>query len=154
MTKELASPKRVLPELTQLQYDFVKNYITNGFNAEQAAISAGYSQTVVDTRAFCLPNSPSVKPLIDKALDKARDTILSRLGVGLTWRIKKLKKVVDQYIPDDAPIQSHEPCAVALKAIAELNKIAGDYAPDKRLALTVDLTKDKLKEARKIYDEY
>ena len=42
---------------------------------------------------------------------------------------------------------------LALKAIAELNKMQGHYLPTQSLKVTVDATKDKLLEAKRVYDE-
>jgi phage terminase small subunit len=137
-----------------MQYDFVKHYTTNGFNAEKAALQAGYEKKTARAGAYDLINRPAIKPLIERAVAKARDTILDRLSLGVEYRLKKLKSVIETYIPEDTSLFVAERVKIGLSAIQEVNKIAGDYAPDKRLALTVDLTADKLKEARKVYEDF
>lgn len=142
------------PDLTQLQYDFTKHYISNGFNAHRAAISAGYGKQMAVKEAYKLTAHPIIKPLVEKAKQSARDATLARLSLGIENRLIYLKQVITQFIPLDGTPLDDKQASVAIKAIAEINKIAGDYAPDRKLSVTVDMTKDKLKEARKVYDEF
>lgn len=149
--KELRPNK--LPELTQLQYNFVKNYISNGFNCEQACIAAGYDKHYARTTGYYLPQHPVIKPLVEKAKDRARDTIINKLALSIEKRLLHLKHVMEDCIPLDQPVDDKR-ANIGIKAIQEINKMTGDYAPDKRLALTVDLTKDKLKEIKRMYEDY
>jgi phage terminase small subunit len=137
--------------LTQKQYNFCSSYIKNGFNAYQAAINAGYSHNYANVKAPMLLQHPIIKQRIEKAYTKAED----QLGMDWQWKLRKLKRVIDTFIPDDdtTKLNTFE-TGIALKAIAELNKMHGDYAPDKRISMTVDATQSKLLEARKQYKEY
>ena len=137
--------------LTQKQYNFCSSYIKNGFNAYQAAIEAGYSHHYANTKAPMLLKLEPIKERIEKAYQVAED----KLGISWQWKLKKLKRVIEAYIPDDpeANLNTFE-TTVGLKALAELNKMQGDYAPDKRISMTVDATQGRLLEARKQYKDY
>ena len=139
------------PLLTQKQFDFCSSYIKNGFNAYQAALSAGYTHNYANVKAPLLLQHPIIKARIEKAYDKTEN----QLGLDWQWKLKKLQRVINEFIPDDSTkrLNTFE-TGIALKAIAELNKMHGDYAPDKRISMTVDATQSKLLEARQQYKEY
>lgn len=140
-------------QLTDQQSQFVLNYVRNGFNTYQAAIDAGYSEETAKAEAYRTLTKPHVREYIAKAQQITEKIHLNALVIAMDYKIKKLKRVVDQFIPDTGDINVNE-ASIGIKAIQELNKIAGDYAPEKRLSLTVDATKDKLKEINKQYEEY
>ena len=141
--------------LTEMQYNFVTNYIKNGFNAYQAAISAGYSHDYANSTIPRMLEQPNIKPRIEKAMAKAEDKLINHLGLTYEWKAKKLKRVIEEFIPEDKTIKLNaSQTKVGLSALAELNKMQGDYAPDKRLSVTVDATKEKLEEIKKQYEEY
>ena len=137
--------------LTQKQREFCTNYVGNGLNIYKAALEAGYSHKYSRVLAPKLLDHPLIKERITKAFNNAEE----RLTLTWEWKLKKLKRVIDTYIPDDSSqelIQSN--VKVGLIALAELNNMQGDYAPVKRLSMTVDATKNKLEEVRRIYEEY
>ena len=140
-----------MAKLTELQYKFAHLYIANGFNAYDAALEAGYSETFARISSHKLPVNPRIQKRITEITSDERSCL------GLSWEYKagKLKKVIDRYIPDDDNIDmKKEEVKVALLAIAELNKMQGDYAPDKKLSVNMDITKEKLAEAKRVYEEY
>ena len=144
-----------MDKLTQKQYDFTLNYIKNGFNAYQAALDAGYSASYAKFKSHTLIHNP----VINQRVTKAYQTIEMQQMKTLCMSIQDKAKVLDRIIRAVIPLDETEPVKLdymkdAIRAISELNKMAGDYAPDKRLSITVDATKEKLKEVRKIYDEY
>lgn len=140
-----------LKPLTEKQYSFVTNYIKNGFNAYQAARDAGYSEYFARTKTLTLVEHPNIKHRIEKAFQKVEQ----RIEVSFDWRINKLKRLIDAIIPDDTTKAINvRQGKTAIAAMAELNKMFGDYAPDKRLSVTVDATKERLQEARRQYEEY
>ncbi len=137
--------------LTTQQEEFVINYIKNGYNAYNAALTAGYSKTFADTGAYKLVHHPIIQKRLTKALKRADN----KLNMTFEWKMKKLKRIIDQYIPDDINVELKESqVKIGLQAMGELNKMQGDYAPDKRLSVTVDATKEKIIEAKKAYDEF
>ena len=138
-------------KLNEMQQSFVINYIKNGFNATQAALKAGYSDSYARTNSDYLVNTPAIKERITKALNK----IDRKIEISFEYRMKKLRRIIDDFIPDDKKIElSPLKVKTALQAMAEINKMYGDYAPDKQLKVTVDMTHDKLKDIKKQYEEY
>ena len=131
-----------------MQYAFCSAYIRNGFVIKDAAIEAGYSPLVASTQAYKLLQNPAIKQAVSKAIVKAEN----RLGLTFEWKLKKLKTVIDSIIPDN-DFKPSKHTKIALQAISELNKMHGDYAPDKHLRLTVDATQDKLEQARLEYKD-
>ena len=72
----------------------------------------------------------------------------------LTERVKVLSKIVYDIVPKDGADPKRQYYKDAIAAIKEINKLTGDYAPDKRLAITVDATQDRLIDARNQYNDY
>jgi phage terminase small subunit len=141
--------------LTDMQYNFVLNYVRNGFNAYQAARSSGYSEDTAKAEAYKLLAKPLVKQHIAKAQEKVDQQRLNKLYLTMEQKAKVLTRIIYDVVPKDKTQEpKREYYKDALKAISEMNKMQGDYAPEKRLSLTVDATKDKLKEINKQYEEY
>ena len=69
-------------------------------------------------------------------------------------RIKCLLAIIDDIVNIKTNKFRRKYYKDALKAIAELNKMSGDYAPDRKLSLTIDMTKSKLDEVKKQYEDY
>lgn len=148
-----------MKELTEKQYTFVNNYISNGFNIYQAAISAGYDERYANADACKLLNHPAIKQRINKAhalVIKANERLhIKELAATMEDKIKVLTRIIREIVPlDESQPIKLDYVKDAIKAISELNKMSGDYAPDKRLSVTVDATQTKLIEARKQYEEY
>jgi|HubBroStandDraft_3_1064219.scaffolds.fasta_scaffold280844_1 hypothetical protein len=140
-------------ELNERQEKFIQNYISNGANAKKAAIEAGYSPTVASIRASSFLDHPIIKARIDKAYTRLDRQKMKDICLALEERVRLLSKIIYDVIPNEGePIRKHYPDAI--RAIQELNKLAGDYAPDRRLSVTVDATKDRLEEAKRVYEEY
>jgi len=141
--------------LTELQYNFVLNYVKNGFNAYQAAINAGYAESVAKVEAHKILAKPQVREHLRRAYQRVEAKQLNVLCMTMQEKAKVLSRIIYDIVPKD---KSQEPKRKhydqAIKAIAELNKMSGDYAPDKRLSLTVDATKDKLEEVKRQYEDY
>lgn len=140
---------KLVKPLTQMQYKFCSNYIKNGFNVKQAAIDAGYSEHYARTKANYLIDLPAIRTRVETAYKQAQD----RLGLDWQWKLKKLERVINEFIPNEGSLNSRK-ARVGLQALAELNKMQGDYAPDKRISMTVDATQGRLLEARKQYKDY
>lgn len=137
--------------LTPKQFAFTSAYIENGFNATQAAISAGYSKHYAISKASDLLSQPVIKKRIETAFQRSED----KLGITWDWKLRKLKRVVNAFIPDDESLKLETmKVKTGLTALAELNKMSGDYAPDKRISMTVDATQDKLTQALLSYSEF
>lgn len=140
--------------LSEQQHVFVTNYIKNGYNAYGAALEAGYSQSMAQTQAYKMVNRPHIKDRIDKAMSKLVDKQDRSIMITIQDKANLLQRIIDDVIPKDGSEPKRQYYKDALKAIAELNKMQGDYMPERRLSVTVDATKDKLKDVSKAYDEY
>lgn len=138
-----------MTKLTDYQESFVANYINNGGDVRNACLSAGYSESFASSRAYHLLKVPAIKDLIDQA----NEDLLTRLKVTLADKVKKLRAIIDDVLPENGE-PKREYYKDALKAIEQLNKMSGHYMPEKRVSFTVDATKDKLKDIRKQYEEY
>lgn len=147
-------PKNV-KELTQQQWDFTQEYIKNGFNAYRAALKAGYSYHLAKDHTHNLTRHPLIVKKVEQAIAKIEKKQVKELSITWEWKLKKLKRVINEFIPDDkdTPLNKDQ-VKVGLAAIAEHNKMVGEYAPERRLSVNVDATKEKLKEAKKVYDEF
>jgi hypothetical protein len=140
-------------ELNERQEKFIENYIKNGANAQKAALAAGYSESVAKVQSCNFLDHPIIKARIDKAYTRLDRQKMKDICLALEERVRLLSKIIYDVIPNEGePIRKHYPDAI--RAIQELNKLAGDYAPDRRLSVTVDATKDRLEEAKRVYEEY
>ena len=135
--------------LTTKQHDFCIQYIQTG-NAVQAALNAGYSQSYSHSRSHELLNLPAVQ----NQLRKGYQAVTEKLASTYEWKTQVLEKIVDSFMNKSNKTLSAQNAKVVIQAISELNKMAGDYAPDKRLSMTVDTTKERLLEVQRIYEEY
>lgn len=135
-----------IKKLTEKQYRFVSYYIKNGFNAYQAARDAGYSQTYADAQAYNLVNHPSIKEHITHACQQAIKTT----AITFEWKLNILREIINRFSNSSSP----QDARAAIAAIAELNKMTGDYAPAKKVSLNVDTTRARLDEAKRVYEEY
>lgn len=134
-------------DLTEMQYLFIKHYVNNGFSASKAAISAGYSEDFAKHQSSKLANHPVVRERINHLLERT-------VKITLDDKIDYLLKMLDDIIPKDGSEPKRNLYNTAIKIVSELNRMMGDYAPEKRLSVTVDATQKRLEEARKQYDEY
>jgi len=150
-TKEF---KRSIHTLTQKQYDFTRNLVGNGFNIEKAMLDAGYERSTSRTQGFDLIQQPLVKEIVHKALDSRHDAIVSKLGMTILWRAKKLKHIIDTYIPDDDhELANTNKVRIGLDAIKEVNKMTGDTAISNKVTFNLN-TEQRIKDAKKAYEDY
>ena len=140
--------------LNNKQQLFVNNYVSNGYNAAQAARDAGYAENTALVKA---PLMVTKHPLIRERIARAHETISTELeielGVTMADKMRVLSRIIYEIVPVDGEIDKpHLP--QALKAMVELSKMQGHYAPDRRLSVTVDATKERMLEAQRVYEEY
>ena len=112
------------PVLTQLQQDFVCNYVSNGFNAYNAAIKAGYS---VATAEHVKQNiiTPKITQRIEQAISRVDNRMLTALHLSIEHRLKALSKIIYDILPEDGQPRRRY-YKVAISAIAEVSKMTGD----------------------------
>ena len=140
--------------LTPMQYAFCSEYVKNGFNGYQAAIHAGYSESYANTQIGTLINNPIIRERLAEAYTKLDSKQIDTLAITFADKADILLRIIHDVIPKDGSEPKRQYYKDAIKAMSELNKMQGDYAPEKRLSMTVNATLDKLNEVRKAYDEY
>jgi len=109
--------------LTVKQEKFCVNYFESG-NATKAAIIAGYSSK---TARFIAAENLT-KPLIIERLNELQKAVASQKILSVVERKEKLSEIANTAIKSDMVTPDN-----AIRAIAELNKMEGDYAPSKHL---------------------
>lgn len=141
-------------QLTDKQQSFVINYVQSGGNAKLAALQAGYSKVYAETNTTRLITNEAIRQRLAKAYQTVERKHQSRLCMTLEEKARVLSAIIYDVVPRDGsePKRQHYPDAI--NAIKELNKMQGDYAPDKRLSVTVDATKNRLAQVKKQYEEY
>lgn len=82
--------KITIADLNEKQKAFVKNYLTNGFNQKQAAISAGYADKSAEFNSSRLMRNDKVKQVIDDLVTEALDGELVRLKAETLSELKSI----------------------------------------------------------------
>jgi phage terminase small subunit len=135
--------------LTPKQEIFVKEYLTNGQNALQAAITAGYTPQTAQKKCNSFLKLPEINKRI--AIYRNRKSIQDKMSFD--YKLDKLNKVVDNFIPDDE-IPMAKLATVAIQAIAEANRMQGHYSPDKTINANLNLNADMdIKKIKDITEE-
>jgi phage terminase small subunit len=134
---ELDTPQ--LPPLNYRQQTFLQHYLQSG-NASESYRIAGYKTKYSDRSAYILMNKDPIKSHIEWLKKKQSES------VTLEWKLDKLREIVNRYINSDNP-------DVCIKAIAELNKMSGDYAPTQVDNRTINIQAD-LEDVRNARLEY
>lgn len=75
-----------------------------------------------------------------------------KTGIGFQWIIDQW--IIDKYLKiinsfEKSPLA--QDAKVVIAALAEVSKMKGFYAPEKKVSLTIDATKKCLKEARGLF---
>ena len=123
------------PTLNARQLLFVQFYAIS-HDLKGAIIKAGYSEKNWDSQSSKLMRHPVVLNEI-KLLESK---INNKASVTVDWIINKLKEHAEC---DDKD--------VSIKAIAELNKMAGNYAPTKNINLNLDMTLETVEQLGIVY---
>lgn len=105
--------------------------LVKGMTQTQAAIEAGYSQHTADVQASRLLTNVSIMERREALQFLAQtDTVMT-----VTERKERLSFLAQEANPGKFGYQRQP----NITAIAELNKMGGDYAPEKHLNLNVDV---------------
>jgi len=120
-------------KFTSKQTSFIDNYLTNGGNGVQAAKSAGYKGTNKTLSVVATENlaKPSIKELIDAELNK----ITQNLRATAEDKRRALWEIANEGmedVTDKNGVTRMKNCRATIAAIAELNKMDGDYADKKQ----------------------
>lgn len=149
-----------MKKLTPKETLFCKFYLSNGFNATQAAISAGYSKNCPRQLATRLLSKAHIRRYLDKRMAE----IEKKLDITFEQKMELLWKTAQRcYGPSDEDIEKLRIGEEVLKTfefqpsslvstIAELNKMQGHHAPQKTESkLDDDQFKKLLKECEQEY---
>jgi len=109
--------------LTPKQEAFVNEHIINGGNATQAAKVAGYKGNL--KQLAVIGNENLIKPNIIKALESHREELKNKSVASFAQKQRRLWEVAEQADMFDKP-------SAIISAIAELNKMDGDHAAERR----------------------
>lgn len=125
-------------KLNLRQRAFCDEYLINGHNAYQAAIKAGYAHQTAKTLPTRWLRNPPISVFINNRIIKVQE----KAGVTFDWKVRKLQRIVDAFTPDDDELPTAEGARVAIAAMAELNKMQGDLAAEKRVTVNIGVDSD------------
>ena len=143
------------PYLTERQENLVLNYIGLGENLYQSAIKAKFSETYSKVQSYQVVQQDKIQKKIKDARQQRDEDFVHKLGVTMSWRMNKLKRLVEDIIPDKGKGEiKHKYAHNAVKAMSEMTRLIGDYAPDRRVSLTVNTSLNTLDTIQRQYKEY
>lgn len=138
--------------MNEKQKRFVQEYVVNGFNARQAALSAGYTEKTANIESHRMVNNANLKPAIERGMAMSNHILEQEIGLTVRRKAVWLVQLIEDVLNPDNPKRDYYKDAI--KAIDQLNKMQGHHMPTRSLSVTVDATKEKLIEATKIYSEF
>jgi phage terminase small subunit len=127
-TKERKAP------LTKQERLFCENYLLEG-SGHAAALKAGYKGQATASRLL-------LKPHIREYIEKRQAHICSEYNVKFGEKIKKLMDIIDGLTPEEIKKIKPDAARVIIMAIAELNKMQGDYPAEKRVNANLNVNTD------------
>lgn len=114
---------------------FCQRYIDNDRDVEKTAKECGKKLSVFKT---IISKSRCQTWINYRAIEKER-----RDKLDYNYKMFKLKRVIDDFIPDDSSIPlCGKDVSVALSAIAESNKMQGHYSAEKHVNLNLSADVD------------
>lgn len=142
----MANETRLPNGLTQKQFSFYNNLIeqmkkTGKMEPKKAAIEAGFSPANVSEIAYKLLKKPEGQAY----LKSIQENSMHSASASIDWVMEKLTRIANLGVQEDGSF-NYSALQCSLKAISEINKIKGYYAPDKKVNLNLDM--DDIQEAR------
>ena len=133
--------------LTTKQELFVSAYCSNGFNATQAAIEAGYSENC----AASIGGENLQKPEIIEEIDKYKLKVKQRHGITIESLLKELEEAREVALSAETPQSSAAIAATMGKAkLTGLDKhIVEVSGPEGSAIQTYDMSRADFKKLRK-----
>lgn len=128
---------------------FALEYLSNGGDATEAAIKAGYSAKTARVAGSRLLHDARVQSYMKKHVEKTEQAA----GATFEWKVKTLMDVVDKCMKGEEDKDRLFKSQGVINAIAELNKMMGDYAPTKVESKSLTVTAP-IEEVQKIMDSY
>ena len=150
--------------LTRRQVLFCEKYLTNGHNITKAAFAAGYGKHGVKEASVIgwhyLRGKTRTAELMQKYINDRVEDVSREMQIGFEEKRKKLWYIADTCAPDDLEpfidkdgrlVQKIPDPKTAVSAIAEMNKMDGDLAAEKRV--TVNVTETEYFKQLKAYEK-
>lgn len=133
----------VTTKMTKRKEEFCINYLMHG-NIKKAALEAGYSEATATVEAFKWLNREPMKSYIEER--RARQNL--KVNASREWKIQKLMEIIEnalqgaEVMDAQGNVKRISDNRAAIAAIAELNKMAGDYAPQKHENVNLNMDVD------------
>lgn len=154
MIMYMSNESRLPNGLTQKQFNFYNNLISqmkeNGkTEPTKAAISAGFASRCAATVAGRLMKKPEGQAY----LQSLHKEVTSSSIATLEWVMDKLTKIATLSVLEDG---TFDPSTLqfSLKAISEINKIKGYYAPAKTVSLNMTMDDVQFNRAKELTEKY
>lgn len=134
---------------------FVERYIASG-NAANAYLSVFPNCKDPSAAAMQALRYPGVKALLSQLQQRLNE----KAYVTLEWKVIKLKEITEkaltsnQYIDDNGVMHDSYDPQTAIRALAELNKMQGHYAPEKHVNVNIEGSIDKIRQTLIDYEKY
>lgn len=150
----MANEAKLPNGLTQKQFSFYNNLIeqmktTGKMNPPQAAIDAGFSPNHVSKMASNLLKKPEGQAYLQSIQQKP----IAKATASLEWVMNKLTNIVNLDVQKDG-MPNYQALQCVLKAIGEINKIKGHYAPDKKVNLNMTMDDVQFERAKQLAKKY
>lgn len=130
--------------LTKEHHKFIVKMIDNGLDLDKTFKEVGHKYSEAHCSTF-LARRPYLKRFIYEYMKKA-------VGPTIEWKLEKLKKVVDETIPD-GDWDGKQDIRSGISAISELNRMQGHYSADKLVTTNVNVDLD-IESAKKLVGKY
>ena len=124
--------KRPLNHMSDRKKQFALN-ILSGMSKRQAAIEAGYSPTS-GSASERLMKDPAVKSILTKANNSYTKVVQEKIHDTFSRNVSMLTEIAEENMQADA--------RVSVAAIAELNKMFGNYSAEKHINVNVNVSED------------
>ncbi len=115
----------------------------------QAAIEAGYSNNGAKVVACKLLKKPAGQAYLQSLQQKP----IAKATASLEWVMDKLTNIVNLEVQKDG-MPNYQALQCVLKAIGEINKIKGHYAPDKKVNLNMTMDDVQFERAKQLAEKY
>jgi hypothetical protein len=143
---------------------FCEKYLENGHNVVKASFAVGWGKQGIKRASsigwgYLRGNSNTAK-LMQEYIEKRVDDVSREMQIGFEEKRRKLWHIADTCAPDDIqPFEDKDGRLVvkvadprtAVSAIAEMNKMDGDLAAEKRV--TVNVTDTEAFKQLKAYEK-
>ncbi len=125
-------------KLTGRQLQFCREYIKHNFNGQKACLAMGIKAHIARKQAWMYLQRVQVKDFIHKSLTEARE----KVGDTFKDNHERCRHVRDVCVPLEE--KDHEKMNIpgGMQAMDMLNKLDGNYAPDKSANLEVKIDSD------------